>query len=75
VPTLIHLLTGDRPLSVDEEPEQVQIRLGSGRRVVELHRGGAPVYVNPSAIAFFAPDSDSVDSGPRYGEGFDFGRP
>jgi hypothetical protein len=68
MPSQLHFIGDTRPLTVDEDPAQVQDRLGSGgrlgsssRTVVELHHGGQAIYVNPGAITFFAADS------PRFG--------
>jgi hypothetical protein len=80
----LNFIGDTRPLTVDEEPAQVQDRLGSGgrlgsspRTVVELHHGGQAIYVNPGAITFFAADSpreEGPDAGLR-AEGPGFGRP
>ena len=68
MPTQIHFVADDNmPLTVDEEPAQVQMRLGSGRGVIELHHEGQPIYLNPAAITFFAaesPRTNATDSPP-----------
>jgi hypothetical protein len=84
MPSQLHFIGDTRPLTVDEDPAQVQDRLGSGgrlgsssRTVVELHHGGQAIYVNPGAITFFAADSprdEAPETGLRIG-GPGFGRP
>jgi hypothetical protein len=68
MPTQIHFVADDNmPLTVDEDPAQVQVRLGSGRGVIELHTEGQPIYLNPAAITFFSAESprkDAVESPP-----------
>jgi hypothetical protein len=84
MPSQLHFIGDTRPLTVDEDPAQVEGRLGSGgrlssspRTVVELHHGGQAIYVNPGAITFFAAASPR-DEAPetRLGiQGPGFGRP
>jgi hypothetical protein len=83
MPSQLHFIGDTRPLTVDEDPRQVQSRLGFGGppRLEPDCCGTAPrwraVYVNPGALTFFAADSprdDAPDAALRI-EGPGFGQP
>ena len=82
MPSELNFIGNTRPLTVDEDPAEVEARFGSGGRlgstktVVELHHGGRPVYVNPACVAFFAGgEAGGALSEPPPAEGPGFGLP